>query len=206
MSWRLVVPGVAVAALLAGCGSHSAASTTTAPTTTAAPTNTAALTTTSTTVAPTTTIVVTAKTCVPAQLTVIAGDSNGAAGHQGRVYQLQNSSSAPCTLFGYPGLALLNGSSAQLPTTVVRQPGFAELTVGLPPGASAYFTASWPDATGYAGASCPTSASLEITPPDDTTQVVVGGAGGTIQAFGGTTTHLQCGTITVTPVRATATA
>jgi len=101
---------------------------------------------------------------------------------------------------------LLDSSSAQLPTTVVRQPGSPEVTVSLPPGGSAYFTASWPDATGYAGLICPTSASLEITPPDDTTQVVVNGAGGAIQAFGGTTTHLQCGTITVTPVRATANA
>jgi hypothetical protein len=134
-------------------------------------------------------------------LAAFASETEGTAGSLGRVYQLQNSSSAPCTLLGYPGLALLGGSSAPLPTTVVRQPGLPEVTVNLAPGGSAYFSASWPDGTGYAGASCPTSTSLEITPPNDTMQLLVTGAGGVINAFGGTLAHLQCGTITVTPVR-----
>jgi hypothetical protein len=200
-SWRVLAPVVVAGVMIAGCGSSK-----TPPTTTTAPTTTIAPTTTSTTVAPTTTATPATKTCLPAQLTVLAGPSEGAAGTIGRVYQLQNSSSATCSLFGYPGLGLLDGSSKPLPTTVVRQPGATEAAVTLTPGGSAYFTATWPDATGYNGATCPTSAALEITPPNDTTQVVVNGAGGVIQAFGGTTTGLQCGTITVTPVRATANA
>jgi hypothetical protein len=160
--------------------------------------------TTTSTSTPPTTVAQGTVTCRSAQLTVLAGASQGAAGHQGRVYQLQDSSSTPCTLFGYPGLGLLDSSGKALPTTVIRQGGFAEPTVTLLPGGSAYFTASWPDATGYSGASCPTSASLEITPPNDKGHVVIVGPGGAIQAFGGTTTNLRCGTITVTPVRATA--
>jgi hypothetical protein len=197
-----MAPALAAALLAAGCGSHAHPQPTTTTTTTVAPTSTAAPT---TTTAPTT-VPTADKTCLPAQLTVVAGSLGVAAGTVGRVYQLQNSSSTPCSLFGYPGLALLNGASQPLPTTVVRQPGQAEVTVTLAPGGSAYFTATWPDGTGFGDASCPTSADLEITPPNDTAQIVVTGSAGMIQAFGGTTTKLQCGTITVTPVRATSAA
>jgi hypothetical protein len=212
-AWRAAVPVVVGAAALAACGSSSHPATTTTQATTT--TTTQATTTTTTTVASTTTSAATtapttttaaAKTCLPAQLSVIAGPVQGAAGHAGRQFQLQNSSSTTCTLFGYPGLGLLDASSKPLPTTVVRQAGFPESKVTLSAGASAYFTATWADATGYAGATCPTSASLEITPPNDTTQLIVQGSAGMIQAFGGTVGHLQCGTITVTPVSASSAA
>lgn len=213
--WRWLLPAAVVATVAAGCGGshhHAAATTTTtSTTTTTAPTTTAAPTTASTsttTAAPTTTRATTTtaaplRTCVPAQLSVIAGGSQGAAGHVGRQYQLQNSSSTPCTLHGYPGLRLLDASGKPMVTTVARQPGLPIPTVTLGAGGSAYFTALWADATGFAGASCPTSASLQITPPNDTMQLTVSGPAGAIGAYGGTTEHLQCGTITVTPVSAT---
>lgn len=210
--WHWLLPALVVATVATGCGSHHKATptttsttTTTAPATTAAPTTTSTSTTTGapTTTRATTTTVAALRTCVPAQLTVIAGGSQGAAGHLGRQYQLQNSSSSPCSLHGYPGLGLLDASGKPMVTTVVRQPGRPIPTVTLGAGGSAYFTAFWADATGFPGASCPASASLEITPPNDTMQVKVSGPGGVIQAYGGTTEHLQCGTITVTPVSAT---
>lgn len=208
LRWMLL--GTVALGGLAGCGGgHHAApttTTTTSSTTTLAPTTS---TTTSTTTAPATTAPTTTvqalHTCVPAQLTVTAGADQGAAGHVGRQFHLQNSSSTPCTLHGYPGLGLLGAGGKALPTTVVRQPGQPIATVTLAPGGSAYFTAVWASATGYANASCPTSTSLEITPPNNTTHLTVGGPAGTIQAYGGTTEHLQCGTITVTPVSATPT-
>jgi len=97
---------------------------------------------------------------------------------------LTNIAPHPCTLYGYPGLLLLDMRSAPLPTNVLRIPDSAKRLITLPPGgiATAFgrFTPDVPGAgdnttvpsTG-AWACQPTAVYTRITPPDETTHLVV---------------------------------
>ena len=118
--------------------------------------------------------------CDVSQLAVIPGPSFGATGHILTRIILQNTSPDTCYLEGYPGMLMLDTQGDPLPTQVHRGGAnsfFPILSVPpqlvfLPSGAQASFD------VGYAhiptGAQvCPTSAQVEITPPDDFDQLVV---------------------------------
>jgi hypothetical protein len=49
---------------------------------------------------------------------------------------------------------------------------------------------------------CPTSAALKFTPPQDTGTVTLRGSPAQIAPYGGTTQHLDCGIVHVTAVTA----
>jgi hypothetical protein len=97
---------------------------------------------------------------------------------------------------------MLSSSGAKLPTQLTRGssvsvPPEAVTKVPLQPGSSAYFIIGYADATGYSDLTCPSSASIEITAPNDyrslTLPVVLNPYGGTIQ-------NLQCGDLTASPI------
>jgi hypothetical protein len=79
---------------------------------------------------------------------------------------------------GFPGLQLLDSSRQALPTNVVRDHQQPPQTVQLAPGAAAFTTLHWGLVAGNGEpqtTQCePTPASLEVTPPDETTQLVIG--------------------------------
>lgn len=52
--------------------------------------------------------------CSDGQLTVSLGGANVAAGSASRVILFRNTSSTPCSLFGYPGVAVLNEAGEQI--------------------------------------------------------------------------------------------
>ncbi len=84
---------------------------------------------------------------------------------------LRNITATPCTLSGYPGLLLLDAAGSALPTTVVRKGSFSftamsPTTVSLSPGTSVYFNIGYSDVPVGGQTSCPSSAKLEITPPN----------------------------------------
>ncbi|WP_276962791.1 DUF4232 domain-containing protein [Ferrimicrobium acidiphilum] len=139
--------------------------------------------------------------CRSANLVAHMVSTQGAAGSIIRTYTLVNTGSSSCTLYGYPGLQLLGASGQKLPTEVLRTPA-AEATVKLAHDASAAFSLKYADSTGYGSESCPSSASLEITPPNAYHSLTVTGAAGVIDAFGGTTQALKCGILNVEPVAA----
>ncbi|HUY99422.1 MAG TPA: DUF4232 domain-containing protein [Thermomicrobiaceae bacterium] len=120
-------------------------------------------------------------TCQPAQLRAGVGSSNGATGHILTVFTLMNTSTATCTLYGYPGMQLLDGSGNPLPTTVHRGGAgspFALLDdpaqlVYLAPGDSASFDVGFAHIPSGAYPNCPVSAQLEITPPNDYSQLTI---------------------------------
>jgi hypothetical protein len=128
--------------------------------------------------------------------------TTGAAGSVVRTYAFTNEGASACTLFGYPGFALLGTGGKSLSTTVVRTPASMS-TVTLVSGGHAWFTMEYPAQTGYGTLTCPTSTALEVTPPNAYHFLTVTGTAGTIQAYGGTTTHLQCGRLSVEPVTGT---
>jgi len=139
--------------------------------------------------------------CRSANLVAHMVSTQGAAGSIIRTYTLVNTGSTTCTLYGYPGLQLLGASGQKLATEVIRTPGTA-VTVKLAHDASAAFSLKYADSTGYGSESCPSSASLEITPPNAYHSLTLTGSAGVIDAFGGTTQALKCGTLNVEPVAA----
>lgn len=142
--------------------------------------------------------------CRSTGLSVTVGHPNGAAGSVGYVVTFHDTSGASCVLFGYPGLQLLASDGSALPTQVHRGvaatvPPVPEHAVVLDPGSTASFVAGFATATGYGSEHCPRSTSVQVTPPDAYHAVVVPWA---IAPYGGTTEHLQCGDVTVSPVYA----
>jgi hypothetical protein len=159
-------------AALGACSSNSSApATTTAPTSTAGPSaTTTPPTSPSSTSAPSTTSAGSTQ-CATAKLTGAIIGSSGAAGTIETTVALKSTATAPCTLGGYPGLQLLNASGSRLPTTVVRKGNYgftamAPTTVSLTAGQSAYFNIGYSDVPVGGETTCPSSASLEVTPPN----------------------------------------
>jgi len=144
-----------------------------------------------------------ARRCLSAQLGVRLGRAGGALGHIGQEVHFKNISPMSCTLVGYPGLQMLNAAGHPIRTQVLRGIAYTVPTVPkrlvmLAPGGEASFDLGYDDSTGYDSKKCPVSSRVEITPPDDYRPIMVSWR---IQPYGGgSTTHLRCGQITVSPV------
>lgn len=167
----LALVGMFCAACSSGSGQPAATSTTAAgpsSTTTSAAT---VPTSTSSTVAGTT-------RCTTANLKGAVVGSSGAAGTIETTVALTSTASSPCILGGFPGAELLGATGSPLPTTVVRGGSYSftrltPTTVTVAPGGSAYFNIGYSDVPVGAETSCPTSAALEVTPPNAFNHVVV---------------------------------
>jgi hypothetical protein len=100
---------------------------------------------------------------------------------------------------------MLTKSGKNLSTTDEKAPGafsIEEKAVVLAPGKTAYFGVLYADQTGYAKLTCPTSAALKFTPPQDTRTVTLHGSHAQIAPYGGSTGHTHCGIVRVTAVTA----
>jgi len=109
--------------------------------------------------------------CTTADLSVGIGPVDAGAGNFFQTVLLTNTSSHTCTLFGFPGLQMLDAQGQPLPTKVqwggdqlTTEPG--PQTVTLPPGAVSSFKVHWEDVPVGNETTCPTSAMVEITPPN----------------------------------------
>ena len=160
-----------------GCGSSvsSTTPTTTAPsTTTHAPPTTDGPTTsapTTTTTAPTTTVA-TGRPCTSGQLSVTTGSPQGAAGTEILPLVFTNTSSALCTLQGFPGVSAVVADGVQLGLPARRDTSSATPLVALEPGQTtqAVFTYGNPSAI----CADPTAAlGLRVYPPDQTAALFV---------------------------------
>jgi hypothetical protein len=144
--------------------------------------------------------------CHASQLIVRIGHERAAAGHIGVEVRFENVSARTCTLYGYPGLQMLGAADRPLPTEVHRGraytvPDVAQRLVTLHLRHSAAFDTGWDDATGYGLKQCPASTRVLITPPNAYQSISVPWR---IRPYGGgSTQHLRCGEITVSPVFAT---
>lgn len=144
--------------------------------------------------------------CAASQLSPVYVLSTGAAGSVDGEYGFENRSSGRCRLIGYPRVRMLIRSGAALSTTERHAApgafGIRAKPVSLGHGSVAYFDIHYAAATGFGNLTCPTSAALDLAAPGDRTGLVLRGAGGRIRPFGGTTVHLHCGIVHVTPVTA----
>jgi hypothetical protein len=80
--------------------------------------------------------------------------------------------------------------------------GIQAKTVVLARDKMAYFGVVYGSATGYANLSCPTSAALKLTLPQNAATVTLHGSAAQITPYGGTAAHLHCGIVRVTAVTA----
>ena len=118
------------------------------------------------------------------------------AGHESINIKLTNTSGNTCTVYGYPGLKLEDANSAGQATTVTRDAGTKKM-ITVANGASVATTGRFdfdvPAADEPQSGNCEGPSSyLEITPPDETTQLVATIGGGPI-------TVCEHGTIDVLP-------
>jgi hypothetical protein len=86
---------------------------------------------------------------------------------------LTNHSGAPCTVYGYGGIALFASSGKAVPSHQVRNPSVTPVTVTLRPGDHAYSRLHWSDVPGpgedSTSSACePTASKLQVIPPDET--------------------------------------
>ena len=178
---RAVFSGAASAAALiclavAGCSSSAsqpttptAATTVTASPTASGGTNTAAVST------PSSPAAAGAPACATSSLVVKQGLAQGYAGGVYEVIDFTNTSSATCTLYGYPGVSLVTGP----PYTQIGLAAKRSTTSGtvklitLAPGATANALLQIVDALNYPSATCgPTkAAALKVYPPNQTAPV-----------------------------------
>jgi hypothetical protein len=194
------VPAVVAAVLLAACSGSAGHPAPAPPTTAAAPVSSTASTappvSSPSTVAPTSTTAVTR--CTTAGLALRANGSSAATGHALAVFELRNTTSTACRLVGYPGVKVLGPSGAAL-TDAQRVPGFIlgdapATTVTVPAGQAAYFGVESANVC-QGGGDPVASASLAVTPPDETAALTVSAI---INVCPGASSVL------VSPVRATA--
>jgi hypothetical protein len=165
-------------ALLGACSSGSSSSSspaTSAPATTA---TSAPATSTTRATSPATTAPGGPTQCPTPKLTASVYGSSGAAGTIETTIALTSSATASCTLGGYPGLQMLDSSGAALPTTVVRKGSYPftampPTVVTVAPGQAVYFNMGYSDVPSGSETSCPTSATLAVTPPNSYTSTPV---------------------------------
>jgi hypothetical protein len=185
-------------AMVAGCAlsaCSSSPSSTTSTTSASTSTSRAGSTTSSTASSSTTSTSAGTARCATAALSGSVAGSSGAAGTIETTIALKSTASTTCVLGGYPGLLLLNSTGTALPTTVVRKGTYSftsmvPTTVTLAPGQSTYFNIGYSDVPVGSETSCPSSASLEVTPPNATDHLVIAA---TMAPCGG-------GTMVVSPV------
>jgi hypothetical protein len=162
-------------AAVAGCSSSStpATSGTTSPTTpSVSGTGTAAATSPGTN--PTTPTVAALPACQTSSLQVKLGLSEGYAGGVYQVINFTNTSSASCTLYGYPGVSLVTGPPyAQLGSAAKRSTTIPVKLITLAPGETADAQLQIVDALNFPPATChPTKATnLKVYPPNQTAPV-----------------------------------
>lgn len=96
--------------------------------------------------------------------------SGAGAGQRYAGLVLTNTSSRTCTLYGYVGVAL-TGPDAPANTNLIRDDG-PEDHLKVAPGDSAATTLHWSAIPGSGEATgCPKPSTIEVTPPDETTQL-----------------------------------
>jgi hypothetical protein len=162
-------------AAVAGCSSSSTPATpgTTSPTTPGASgTGTAAVTSPGTN--PTTPTVAALPACPTSSLQVKLGLSEGYAGGVYQVINFTSTSSASCTLYGYPGVSLVTGPPyAQLGSAAKRSTTTPVKLITLAPGETADAQLQIVDALNFPPATCkPTKATnLKVYPPNQTAPV-----------------------------------
>ena len=198
--WALALLACA-GGVLASCSSNDtphASTTTTHP----RATTTTSSSTTSTSTSPTTTPTTSAGSAACNHIGAAPGQSSGAAGTITGTITVTNTGPSPCTIDGYPKVALFSGSGAPLTVTMVNglsvfvssRANAPPSSFALSPSASAQFAYQYSDVPVGNETSCPSSEEASVTMPGATTASPI---------FALSLTPCNNGTIRVSPVYAT---
>ncbi|HEX3512525.1 MAG TPA: DUF4232 domain-containing protein [Trebonia sp.] len=111
-----------------------------------------------------------AAACSSSNLRISLSGGGAAAGTDFTVIDFTNSGTAPCTLYGFPGVSLTNSSGAQIGAAATRNPSKASTLVTLAPGAKASAELGVANALNYPTDACKpmTAAQLKVFPPNQT--------------------------------------
>ena len=185
-SARILIAMAAVtgaAGLLAGCGTATtpaASPSTSAPATTTTPAaSPSAAATQSPSPAPTpspSSAGVAACATSALHVAVPSGSGNAAAGSSYYPIQFSNTSSSPCTLYGYPGVSFVGAvGGSQIGAPATRNSALAAKLISLSPGQTVHATLQVVDAMNYPSGGCgPVTAHwLKIYPPNQTAPLYV---------------------------------
>ena len=115
-----------------------------------------------------------APACATRSLKATVGVAQGAAGSVYQVIDFTNISGSPCTLFGYPGMALAGGTPVtQIGAAAARSTGSSAKLVTLAAGKTANALLQITQAENYSASRCAPKAStyLQIYPPNQTTPI-----------------------------------
>ncbi|WSP86698.1 DUF4232 domain-containing protein [Streptomyces sp. NBC_01235] len=111
------------------------------------------------------------------------GPDHPGAGQQNFAVVLANGSHRTCTVYGFPGVAFVNGAGEAVTQAPERATGQEQRIVTLAPGASA-----WPALTftnpAISGVTTVTPAAVLVTPPDETESIRVRWTGGKVSDTG----------------------
>ena len=115
--------------------------------------------------------------CHTSELAASLQQTRPGGGNRYAVLTLTNRSNRTCPIFGFPGLQLLDSSRQPLPTNVVRDQQQPPQAVQAAPGAPVFTTLHWGLVAGDGEpqtTQCePAPAFVAVTPPDETTQLVI---------------------------------
>ncbi len=116
--------------------------------------------------------------CHTAGLSLSVQGIDAGAGNFFATFAFTNNTGVPCTMFGFVGAQLLDAQNNPLPTNVVRGGGFLTTQPGpslvtLPAGGTATFVMHWGDVPVGTETSCPTSAQLAVTPPNEFDPIIL---------------------------------
>ncbi|MGD0344128.1 MAG: DUF4232 domain-containing protein [Acidimicrobiales bacterium] len=142
--------------------------------------------------------------CATASLRIWVGRGTGAMGTVAVEFGFTNRSAKTCSLYGYPRVEMLTKSGQNLSTSDEKGAGYFDIqekTVVLASGKTAYFGILYTSFSGYANVTCPESAALKITPPQDIRTITVHKSA-QIAPYGTNLGHTHCGGVWVTPVTA----
>ncbi|MEU1183830.1 DUF4232 domain-containing protein [Streptomyces sp. NPDC005820] len=121
--------------------------------------------------------------CHTSDLRAFIGPNDPGAGQENFAVVLTNNSARTCTVYGFPGIAFVDGAGEAVTPDPERATGQEEPTVSLKPGASAWsaLTFTNPAAT---GATTVTPAAVLVTPPDETASIKAAWGGGKVSNTG----------------------
>ncbi len=127
--------------------------------------------------------------CQTPQLALAPDYGTGAAGRASLIFLVHNRAGQACTLYGYPGVQLLDGAYRGLPTSLRWGDAATppRRLVYLATGADAYVALTWTRIPTQ-GQTCPTAAFVRITPPNASASTIVWTGQGGLAACGGVLT------------------
>lgn len=114
-----------------------------------------------------------APSCSTSNLRIVLGSGGAAAGTDFTVLDFTNVGTSSCTLYGFPGVSLINSSGGQIGAAATRNPANASALVTLAPGAKANSTLGVANAENYPTSACKptTAAQLRVFPPNQTAAI-----------------------------------